>query len=190
MEAKEEVEITLAKKGDINSFNRLVERYRNQAFSLSLRMLGEREEALDTIQDSFLKAWLEISKLRGKSFRNWLLSIVANSCRDRIKKRKKEYTISFEEVDIASPLPSPEEEVLEKELREKIQTGLLFLPFKERLAVTLFDIQGFSYKEMAEIMDCKLRTAESRLSLGRKRLRSYLILRDVLPQKYYLKDRA
>jgi RNA polymerase sigma-70 factor (ECF subfamily) len=190
METKEEVEITLAKKGDINSFNRLVERYQNQAFGLSLRMLGEREEALDVIQDSFLKAWLGITKLKGESFRSWLLSIIANSCRDRIRKRKKEYIVSLEEVDIASPLPSPEEEMLEKELREEIQRGLSSLPFKERLAVTLFDIQGFSLKEMAGIMECKLRTAESRLNSGRKRLRTYLRSRNVLPQKYYLKDRA
>ena len=190
MEVEEEAEVTLAKKGDFDSFNRLVERHRNQAFSLSLRMLGVREEALDVIQDSFLKAWLGIKKFRGGSFRSWLLSIVANSCRNQLKKRKKEYTVSLEEVDVASFLPTPEEEVLEKELREEIQTGLLSLPFKERLAVTLFDIQGFSYKEMAQIMDCPLGTVESRLSLGRRRLRSYLLRRNVLPQKYYLKDRA
>jgi RNA polymerase sigma-70 factor (ECF subfamily) len=188
MEIEEEAEVVLAKKGDLDSFNRIVERYRNRAFGLSLRMLGEREEALDAIQDSFLKAWMGIKKFRGGNFRSWLLSIVANSCRNRLKKRNKEYVISLEEVDIASSLPSPEEEALGKELRAEIQNGLLCIPFEERLAVTLFDIQGFSYKEITQVMGCPLGTVKSRLSLGRRKLRDYLLKRGVVSPKHHTRD--
>jgi len=190
MEAEEEVRVILAKKGDIDAFNWLLERYRNQAFGLSLRMLGERDEALDAIQDSFIKAWKGINKFRGGNFRSWILTIVANSCRDRLRKRKGEYVISLEGVDVVSFLPSPEEEFLARGLREEIQKGLLSLPFGERLAVALFDVQGFSYKEIAQIMNCPLGTVKSRLSLGRRKLRDYLLKREVLPLKYHLKDKV
>ena len=182
---QELVDIALAKQGDIYSFNRLVERYQTRAYNLSLRLLRDHDEALDACQESFIKAWKKLKDFRGGSFRAWILKIVVNSCRDQ--QRKKKLTIPMD-MDIPSSITSVEEEVLQHELEQKILEGLAHLNFGERSAITLFDMEGLSYQEVAEVMNCPLGTVKSRLNSGRRKLRDFLLKSELLPSQFRPKE--
>jgi RNA polymerase sigma-70 factor (ECF subfamily) len=178
---QEWVDIALAKQGDVSSFNRLVERYQMRAYNLSLRLLRDHDEALDACQESFIKAWKKLRDFKGGSFKAWILKIVVNSCRDQ--QRKKKPTLPLD-MDISSSATSVEEEVLQHELGQEILKGLSCLNFAERSAVTLFDIEGLSYQEVAEVMSCPLGTVKSRLSSGRRKLRDFLLKSELLPSRF------
>jgi len=178
--------VKLSKQGDLDSFNRLVESYQGAVYNLALRMLGNRQSAEDASQDAFVSAWRNIGKFRGGSFKAWLLSITANTCRDQLRKRKRNPTISIEELPVEPAGPPsqelPEDYALRRELGEQIQRGLATLPSDQRLAVILSDIQGLSYEEIAQVMGCSLGTVRSRLSRGRARLRGYLAQSGTFPR--------
>jgi len=172
-------------EGDLDSFNQMVEMYQRQVYNLALRMLGNPEAAEDATQDAFFSAWRSISGFRGGKFRAWLLSITANICRDQLRKLKRHPSISLEAL-LPEPenLPSDEsveDYVLRRELGEEIQKGLASLPQEQRLAIILSDIQGLSYEEIAQIMDCSMGTVKSRLSRGRVQLRDYLSKKGTFP---------
>lgn len=171
--------VRCSKNGDLESFNRLVEIYQRLVYNLALRMLGDRQAAEDASQDAFLSAWRGIGSFRGGNFRAWLLRITANTCRDQLRRLKRNPTTSLEAFSVELEAPpsteSPEDYVLRRELGAQIQSGLAGLPSDQRLAVVLSDIQGLSYEEMAQVMGCSLGTVRSRLSRGRARLRDYLV---------------
>jgi len=180
------------KDGDIECFNDLVERYQRMAYNLAFRMLGERSAAQDATQDAFFSAWRKIGGCQGTNVRAWLMSITANTCRDHLRKVKRNPSIPLESLvqePTASPsAESPEDYALRRELNGEIQKGLSTLPAQQRLAVILCDIQGFSYEEIARIMGCNIGTVRSRISRGRTQLRDYLSARELLPHDLRLKE--
>jgi len=171
--------IKWSKKGDLDSFNRLVESYQKAVYNLALRMLSDRQAAEDASQEAFFSAWRGIGDFRGGNFKAWMLRITANVCRDHLRKRKRNPTSSLEELsmefELSNSTESPEDYALRLEVRTQIQRGLASLPSEQRLAVVLSDIQGLSYEEIAQVMGCSLGTVRSRLSRGRARLRDYLV---------------
>jgi RNA polymerase sigma-70 factor (ECF subfamily) len=175
--------IRRSKQGDLDSFNRLVELHQRQAYNLAWRMLGQVEAAEDATQDAFLSAWKGILGFRQGNFRAWLLSIVANACKDQLRARRRRPVISTDELELEA-LPSggesPEEYVLRQELVAEIQRGLATLPPNQRLAIILRDLQGLSYEEIAQATARSLGTVRSRLSRGRAHLRDYLLRRGEL----------
>jgi len=175
--------IQRSKQGDLDSFNRLVELYQRQAYNLAWRMLGQVEAAEDATQDAFLSAWKGIRGFRQGNLRAWLLSIVANACKDQLRARRRRPAISTDELELEA-LPSsgesPEDYVLRRELAAEIQRGLATLPPDQRLAVILRDLQGLSYEEIAQATASSLGTVRSRLSRGRAHLRDYLLRRGEL----------
>lgn len=173
--------IESSKKGDLDSFNELVERYQRMAYNLALRMLGDPGAAEDATQDALFSAWKNIKGFRGGNFRAWLLRITANACRDQLRKRKRHPSIPLESLPFEPQAPptseSPEDYVLRREVGAQIQEGLASLPSEQRLAVILCDVQGLSYEEIASVMKCSLGTVKSRISRGRAQLRDYLLQR-------------
>lgn len=171
-----------SRQGDIASFNQLVAIYQRSVFNLALRMLSDAQAAEDATQEAFLSAWRHISGFRGGSFKAWLLSIVANCCRDELRRLKRRPAVPLADLE-ANPdgLPastcSVEDNLLSLELREEIYRGLVSLQPEQRLVVILSDIQGLSYEEIAQATCCSLGTVKSRLSRGRGHLRDYLRLR-------------
>jgi RNA polymerase sigma-70 factor (ECF subfamily) len=175
--------IRRSKQGDLDSFNRLVELYQRQAYNLAWRMVGQIEAAEDATQDAFLSAWKGIQGFRQGNFRAWLLSIVANACKDQLRARRRRPVISTDELEpeaLPSGGESPEEYVLRRELAVEIQRGLATLPPDQRMAVILRDLQGLSYEEIAQATASSLGTVRSRLSRGRAHLRDYLLRRGEL----------
>lgn len=199
----EEWLIARSKRGDIEAFNRLVERYQQLMYASVLRVLGNTDAAADVTQDAFLSAFRHIQSFKGgSSFRAWLLRIGSNLACDywRYKQRHPATSLDAmtaeEEPHAQETLNSlvtnaisdnPEEQLLTLELQNIIQHGLQELPLEQRVAVVLCDIEGFSYEEVATATQTSLGTVRSRISRGRGRLRQYLAQhRELLPRDYRL----
>jgi len=186
--------ISRSRAGDVQAFNLLVEQYQRLVFNVALRMMGNVEAAEDASQDAFLSAYKAMGNFRGGSFKAWILRITTNSCRDKMRVARRARVISLDTMLLepesdpeASDIESPEDYALRRELGKFIDEGLTHLPEDQRLAIILCDIQGFSYEEVAQVMDSSLGTVKSRLNRGRTRLRDFLLGRkELLPPRFRL----
>ena len=175
--------ISAAQRGDLASFNRLVETYQTQVYNLALRMLGSPHAAEDATQEAFLSAFKALKGFRGGNFRAWLFRITANACYDQMRHRQRRPTTSLDAMladpqsgpEPVSPAESPSNHAERRELAHVISGGLATLPPEQRLAVLLCDVQGLSYEEAAQAMGSSLGTVKSRLSRARANLRHYLL---------------
>ncbi|RME79549.1 MAG: sigma-70 family RNA polymerase sigma factor [Chloroflexi bacterium] len=189
-----------AQQGSLPAFNRLVLAYQSLAYSTAYRVLGDREAAADACQDAFLKAYQAIRTYRGGSFKSWLMRIVTNTCYDQLRYRRRRPASSLEEmtenpgpeqVRLVNGTEKPEERVERQELHDLLQAGINQLPEDQRIVLVLSDVQGFSYQEIAEIIDQPLGTVKSRLSRARRRLRDILWQKpELLPAQYRLSNEA
>ena len=155
--------------------------------------------AEDVTQEALLSGYKAFGSFRGDNLRVWLLSIVANACRDVLRARKSRPVVSIDfpspnpeapdnlPLDLPSPDESPEDYALRRELGKAIQDCLQALPEERRLAVALIDVQGFSYEETAQVMNCSLGTVKSRLARGRAEMRDFLRgHQELLPNQFRL----
>lgn len=191
-----------AKRGDLDSFNRLVIAYEGIAYGVAYRIMGERQSAEDATQDAFISAYKSLKSFRGGSFRAWLLRIVTNACYDDLRKRKRRPASSLDDLNDAgigfdseessglfTDQQRPEREVEQDELRRAIERCLDLLPGEYKIVAVLVDVQGFDYKEAADVIQKPLGTVKSRLARARSRLRDCLQdTRELLPGKYRLED--
>lgn len=181
-----------SKNGDLNSFNQLVEKYQGQVYNVALRILGTPQDAEDITQDTFVLAWKAIRSFRGDNFRAWLLRIASNACTDLLRSKRGRKAESLDDIfPEANPLPSsaesPEDCALQEELGQLIARALLSLSDDQRLVITLADLQGLSYEEIAEVTKTSLGTVKSRINRGRSNLRDILQRqRELLPAEFRL----
>lgn len=188
----EEDLIKQSKGGDLGSFNLLVEIYQGQIYNLTLRMLGNPQDAEDVAQEAFVLAWKAISGFKGGSFKAWLFRIASNACTDLLRSKKSRKADSLDAIfpeynPLPSQVESPEDHVMREEVTRLIGQQLLSLSDEQRLVVTLADLQGLSYEEIAQITDCSLGTVKSRLNRGRANLRDLLSQhKELLPPEFRL----
>ena len=189
-------QLRLARQGDLTAFNALVLQYQSLVFGLCLRQLGDRQAAEDATQDAFIAAWRGLAGLRG-AFRPWLMRIAANACTDQQRRRGRRPSASLETAleaglpEPPDPEPSPETQALDSELTRRLQAMLQRLPPDQRLAIILCDLQGFDYREIADVMRCNLGTVKSRIGRGRARLRDLLQREpELLPGRYRPNSRS
>lgn len=173
-----------AKRGDIAAFEDLVACYEKKIYNTAYRFFYNREDAFDITQEIFIKIYTSLSRFReGSSFSTWVYRIAVNTCIDFYRKRR-EHTVPINEeiTGLDQGITgmghiSPEEALEKKELRDEIQRAIHMLPEEQRMCIILRDVQGFSYVEISEILNCSLGTVKSRINRGRKALKE--ILRDV-----------
>jgi len=172
-----------AQRGDLDAFNRLVQRHERAVFSVCLRLLRDPGLAEDAGQDTFLKAWNAIESFRGGLVRPWLLRIATNRSYDmlRAKARRPAQSLDAElyesEPEWTTQTPAsehPESFAARSELSVQLEKALASLPDDQRLAIILADIQGYGYEEIAQIAGVAIGTVKSRISRGRSRLRDEL----------------
>lgn len=172
-----------AQRGDLDAFNRLVQRHERAVFSVCLRLLRDAGLAEDAGQDTFLKAWNAIESFRGGLVRPWLLRIATNRSYDmlRAKARRPAQSLDAElyesEPEWTTQAPAsehPESFTARSELSAQLEKALAILPEDQRLAIVLADIQGYGYEEIAQIAGVAIGTVKSRISRGRSRLRDEL----------------
>ncbi len=159
--------IQQAQRGDMDAFARLVSLYQAPIYNLAYRMLGERMEAEDAAQETFLRAFRNLSRYDStRPFRNWLLSIAAHYCVDCIRRRRP--TVALDDEATPEVLHGePGDAVAAWEARERIQRLLMRLPAEDRAAVTLRYWYDCSYEEMAQILGTTVSAVKSRLHRAR-----------------------
>ena len=177
--------ISLVRKGDKASFEKLVLENQKKVYNLALRMVGNEEDAFDMSQEAFIKAYNSIAFFRGDSkFSVWLFRLTTNVCLDflRSEGRKPHNSLSFigedneeKEIEIPDDRFSPETIVEKTELREAVNKGLLSLPKDYRAVLLLREIDGLSYEEIAEALSLEVGTVKSRIFRARKRLCAILV---------------
>lgn len=162
------------KKGDKDSFDLLYEEYYLSLYRTALLILGNKEEAEDVLQDTFLSIYKNINKLKEfNKLRPWIFSILKNSCYTRYKNRKREFPDEFvlEKAD-SNFISSGEDEFV---LNNEVESALLKLNHKEREVLVLFYYDDFSIEEIAKILKTFQGTVKSRLFRARKNLKKEIM---------------
>ena len=173
--------VGLCRGGDGDAFAMLLDRHQTALFNLALRILGDREDAMDALQDSCVKAWRAIGKLRGDAFRSWMNSIVARTSIDRVRARHPHASLEDEEgqvIPLPDPRPGPELQALAGERAGHVQAALLRLSPDHRAVVLMRDLTGLSYEEIAEGLEVPVGTVRSRLARARINLQAELLRLD------------
>ncbi len=158
------------------------------AYSLALWLLRNPHDAEDAVQDAYLAALCAFDKWSGESAAGWLLKIVRNTCYTRLKKRSLQANVIF--IDTVSgelerrgvpsasmlqnELPSPENCLAMADERQAIRVAVEALPAELREVIVLREFEGFSYKQISQIIDVPIGTVMSRLSRARGKLRRRL----------------
>lgn len=177
-EKRDETLITLFQNGDESTFRILVERYQERVRNLIYSVFHESEIVDDLAQEVFIKVYEALPLFRFESsFYTWLYRIAINKSRDELRKRKIRRFVSLQAIlessdaEIKHNMVSTQHDA---EAQELVAKGLQMLPEKFRIPIILKDINGFTYEEMAKMMECKLGTVKSRLSRARTMLRDVL----------------
>jgi RNA polymerase sigma-70 factor, ECF subfamily len=177
--------IERCRAGDIAAFEPLVEKYRQRVWRLAYNVLRDREEAWDVAQEAFVRAWQALPNFRGQSaFYTWLFRIVMNVASDRTRARAARgrafgtERIPEEDWDrVLVDHPSdvkPDAAAAGAEQRARIERALATLSPDHRRIVVLSDIEGLSYREIADVLEIPMGTVMSRLHNARKRLKAAL----------------
>lgn len=179
--------VARAQQGDLNSYDTLVTRHRGRIYTMIRNMIYQETEAWDLSQEVFIKAWHALPRFESKArFSTWLYRIAHNVVYDWTRKRKPESvgelndgTFERERIDASSYTTpsggeSPDEVMEQGELRARIEIALDKLSPEHREVVLLKDVQGLSYKEIAEVMASSLGTVMSRLYYARQKLQVLL----------------
>jgi RNA polymerase sigma-70 factor, ECF subfamily len=159
--------------GDLRAFDLLMERHQRVLFTVALRMLGDREEARDATQTTFLKAYQRLDTFDSRyRFFSWVYKIMLNECLNLRRARRP-----FSEGSGSEPatFDGPFEAFEAGERRRRVQAALLALPREYREIVVLRHFAGLSYDEIAATTGLSLKTVKSRLYIGRQRLGQLLV---------------
>ncbi len=172
--------------GDVAAFDDLVRKYRARVYSVVYHLTSNREDAADLTQDAFIRAFQSINRFQGQSsFFTWLYRIAVNATLTHLRKNRLRTFFSFEKLDhedavsaeVISALTDAsgaDRETFARELQEKLNEAMQKLSIKHRTVITLFEIDGLSHQEIAEVMDCSVGTVRSRLHYAKQLLQSEL----------------
>lgn len=170
------------RRGDREAFGELVRLRQGQVFNLCLRLLGDREDAEDAAQDTFIKAYSGLRGWKGRGkFESWVYRIAVNVCHDFARRRARRGAVVLfppedmeeqvqgrqeEEEAVASSLPGLQS-LEREEVKKCVHEALALLPEHYRSALVLFELEGLSYEEIAEAVGAPVGTVRSRLNRAR-----------------------
>jgi RNA polymerase sigma-70 factor (ECF subfamily) len=172
--------------GDVAAFDRLINKYRERVYGIVYNMTSNREDAADLTQDAFIKAFQSIHRFSGQSsFFTWLYRIAVNSTLSHLRRMRLRSFFSLEQIDSDAPVAKEiiaaltdktgvDRDTYVRELQEKLNDAMQKLSIKHRTVVTLFEIDGLSHQEIAEVMECSVGTVRSRLHYAKQLLQSEL----------------
>ena len=167
--------VARAAAGDREAFGVLVERYAGVARRVARAVLGNPEDADDAAQDAMLSALVKLEQYdRRRPFGPWLLRIVANAATDRRRRRTVRRAEPLDPGFVAGG-PRPDTTAERRALAERLREALAELPERRRMAVVLFDVEGYSHGEIAEILGIPEGTVRSEVFHARRRLRALLV---------------
>ena len=170
--------------GNVDAFEQLIERHSRRVYRTLVGILGDPEDARDAMQDTFLKAFQHLDKFQGRSkFSTWLVTIATNTGIQRLRERKPVESLddspgdageSFRPRQVRSWADDPEQLYSETERRRLVETSVMKLPAKYRVAVVLRDLELMSTEDAAAALGLEVPTLKSRLLRGRLMLREAL----------------
>lgn len=174
----------LASNGDRNAFRELVDLYTDKIFHLANRMLGNRQEAEDIVQETFLRVYKNLGKYDvNQKFSTWIYRIATNLCIDRLRRRKFQYSLDAEVADgegldwyamLASDEAGPEQKLILSEMQLQLHKAIESLPDKYKSVVILRYLHDLSLQEISEVLDMPVTTIKTRVHRGREFLRKKL----------------
>lgn len=178
--------IQRAKRGERDAFAELIEIYKDKIFQLAYRMVGNRQDAEDIAQETFLRVYANLHTYdENYKFSTWIYRIATNLCIDRGRKKRPDFSLD-EEVETGEGLDwysrlssrdrTPEEKVVTQELQETVQDALSQLQPEYRSIMILRYIEDLSLQEISEIVKLPVTTIKTRIHRGREALRSKLRL--------------
>lgn len=181
-----------AQFGDMDAFNQLVLKYQDGMYHYALSLIQDPDLADDVTQDSFIKAFQHIASFKGGSFRSWLFKIVTNTVRDAARRKVRYpfvplYPLSEDGDELEStewlvdPNQSVEDTVQRHEDESYFGYVLNELPEGYRCIITLIDLQGMDYAEVAAILNIPLGTVKSRIARARVQVKNKLIGTQITP---------
>lgn len=184
MEVSDRELVQRCKQDDRQAFQELVERYQRKAVVIALGMLHNREDALDVAQEAFTKVFVSIRTFKEESsFSTWLYRIIVNLSIDRQRQRSRrsmfERHQSQGDDDWIESIPDaqglgPSESVADRELGQQIRAAIDELTPTHKAVILLRAVEGLSYEEISQVLQCSKGTVMSRLHYARKRLQARL----------------
>jgi RNA polymerase sigma-70 factor (ECF subfamily) len=172
--------IERAKKGDTRAFGTLVERYQRRVIGVAMAVVHNQEDALELAQETFVRAFQSVGKFESRSsFSTWLYRIAANIAIDFRRRERRHPTMRGEEAEneiqrLPSKLGDSFKEAQRSEMSRRIRDALAELTQEHRAAILLREVEGLSYDEISEVMQCPRGTVMSRLHYARNHLREIL----------------
>ena len=167
--------VVAARKGNIDAYNRLVSRWEKRVYNYLLRVVKDREDALDLSQETFFKAYRFLPRLEDAGrFPQWLFRIAHNEAFSRFRKEKLEFEEETIEHSSGRAIPVAGSAVFPLELELAVESALEQLSPEQRETVVLKVYQGFKFDEIAQIQSCPVSTVKSRLYAAFDLLKSVL----------------
>jgi RNA polymerase sigma-70 factor (ECF subfamily) len=167
--------VSRAQGGDRNAFSELVHKHARGVMNVVYRMCGDALIAEDAAQETFIRAWQNLSSYRPQTpLRNWLYRIAFNAGMDMLRKEKRILPNDIEDLNLADARPGPEILVSQQERTALVQKAVLSLPDASRAVLVLREYEGMSYHEIADALDIPVGTVMSRLNYARKALKEKL----------------
>jgi RNA polymerase sigma-70 factor (ECF subfamily) len=177
--------VEAARRGDRDSFRTLFDRYHRRAYALALGVVRNPDDALDVVQDAFIKAHKHLDKFEGtSSFYTWLYRIVMNLAIDHLRKNRRQKPVELDEQRLDEAAGegllssllggNPGRALMDKQIRARIDAALAELSDNHRTVLVMRELEGMSYEEMAQAMGCSKGTIMSRLFHARKNMQKRL----------------
>jgi RNA polymerase sigma-70 factor (ECF subfamily) len=173
------------RRGNKDAFRVLVERYQRKVLSVAAGMLQNQDDALEVTQEAFVKAYRNLDGFKGESsFYTWLYRIVVNLAIDRRRRERRHGMVALEDrpgggEDLEADLPSqrlsdPYQQAKSRELGDRLRNAIEDLTPDQKAAILLREVEGLSYDEISQVMQCPKGTVMSRLHYARKALQEKL----------------
>ncbi len=177
-----------ARRGDKEAFRALVERYQRKITSVALGMVRNPDDAMDIAQDTFIKAYRNLDGFKGESsFYTWLYRIVVNRAIDVQRRDRRQPVVAvedrfasddgsdpYERIYVESQQSDPHEETQSRQIGARVKQAIDELTPDHKAVILLREVEGLSYEEISDIMQCSLGTVMSRLHYARKKLQRKL----------------
>ena len=165
--------VARARKGDPAAFDDLVENQKERVYRIALRMLGHSHDALDVVQEVFVRVHRGLAGLEDPArFVPWLTRITVRCALDHRRRRGQAMTVPLP--DLPTNRPRPEDQATDLEIGAAIRSAIDQLPEDQRTAILLRDVEGLAYREIAEICRVPRGTVMSRIHYARRKLREKL----------------
>ncbi len=173
-----------AKRGDLEAFRLLVENHQTFVYRVAFRLLSNKEDAEDAVQECFIRVWKNLFRFDvNKTFTTWLYCIITNLCYDRLRAAKrKENNFDYNtDLSLMKDMNNPDTLLNKKDMREIIQKLADTLPPKQRIVFVLRDMEDKDINSVAAILKMTQKSVKSNLYFARKYLRTKLSELNILP---------